>query len=210
MTPVVRATLGGVRRALALALAVLAAVVAGAGCGDTPNGGSDAAPKVPPVRLAGLLPTANGLRDASASRPADALAIQTALADGRAEPSAARKLTDLGLRKGAIRTWTAPGGGHMAVVISEWSNHYAATSVGGDSAELALSLPGAQAWTPTQLASSRGVKVDTPGHELRTISFAVDSTDLFVRAEGPIPETVVIRAMQRMIAALGAGPAPTG
>ena len=119
------------RRALALALAGSPPSSRAPAVGTPRNGGSDAAPKIPPVRLAGLLPTANGLRDASASRPADALAIQTALADGKAEPSAARKLTDLGLRKGAIRTWTAPGGGHMAVVISEWSNHYAATSVGG-------------------------------------------------------------------------------
>jgi hypothetical protein len=196
-----------VRRVLALALAALAALVAG--CASTPNGGSDAGPKVPPARLAALLPTANGLREASPSRAADAGALQAALA-GRADPAAARKLTDLGLQRGAIRTWTAAGGGRMTVVVSVWSDHYAASSVGGDSAELALGTPGARAWTPRQLGASRGVKDDTPGHRLRALSFAVDATDLFVRAEGPIPESVVVRAMQRMVAALGAGEAPKG
>jgi len=205
-----RATLAAVRRAVALPLlaAVVGLVALAAGC-STPQAGSDAPPKVPPARLAALLPTAAGLRDASPSRPADAEAIQAALG-GRADADAARKLTELGLRGGAIRTWTAANGGRMTVVVSEWQNHTAATSVGGDAAELALGAPGAHAWTPREIGASRGVRNDDPGRRLRVISYAVDATDLFVRAEGPIPEQVVIRAMQRMIAALGAGDPPKG
>jgi hypothetical protein len=96
------------------------------------------------------------------------------------------------------------------VVVSEWDDHTAATSVGGDAAELALGEPGARAWTPRELGASRGVRIDDPARRLRVLSVAVDATDLFVRAEGPIPEQVVIRAMQRMVAALGAGDAPKG
>jgi hypothetical protein len=199
-----------VRAALALPLLAVAVglVALVAGC-STPQAGSNAAPKVPPVRLAALLPTAAGLREATASRAADAAAIQAALA-GKADASAARKLTELGLQRGAIRTWTTAKGGRMTVVVSVWDNHTAATSVGGDSAELTLGTSGARAWTPTELGASRGVRNDQRGRQLRTLSYAVDATDLFVRAEGPIPEQVVVRAVQRMVAALGAGEAPKG
>jgi hypothetical protein len=98
----------------------------------------------------------------------------------------------------------------MTVVVSEWGDHFAATSVGGDAAEIPLGTSGAHAWTPTQLGASRGVRIDTPGSRLQTLSYAIDTTDLFVRAEGPIPQAVVIRAVQRMAAALGGGEAPQG
>jgi hypothetical protein len=195
-----------VRRTAAL-LALLALVLAVGGC-NLGGQGQQATRQVAPLTLVRILPTPPGLRQRDPGRSANAAAVQAALA-GRADAPSARNLVDSGLGTAAIRRWSGPRGASLLVVVSDWDDHNAATDVGGDAAELPLGRPGASAWTPTQVAGGRGSRVDAPGRRSRALSYAVDTTELFVRSQGPVPDDVVVRAMQRMIAALGAGEAPS-
>jgi hypothetical protein len=191
-------------RAIIPALAAAALAIVLAGCGSA----SDQGPRpqdVNPARLVSILPTPAGLRLAPPGRPAGAAAIQAALA-GHPDAGAASRFGDLGLQRGSVRRWSGPGGARLVAVVSVWDDHFAATSVGGNSAEIPLGTPGAHAWTPVQIGGSRGSEVGPPGPPSRALSYAVGPTSLFVRSEGPVSEATVVRTMQRLMSALGAGP----
>ena len=195
-------------RALLAPLAALAAALLLAGCnasGDAPEAPHD----VPPLTLVHILPTPNGLTDVESARPASPAVVQATLA-GRPDAPSVKNLEESGLGASAIRRWRGRGGATLTVVVSRWSNHEAATNVGGDAAELPLGSAGAKAWTPDQVPGSRGSKVDPPGPRSRALSYAVGGIELFVRSTGGVPDADVVRTMQRLIAALGAGEPPKG
>jgi hypothetical protein len=197
-----------VSRALLAPLAALAAALLLAGCNAGGNE-QDAPRDVPPLTLVHILPTPNGLTDVGSARAAGPAVVQAALA-GRPDAPSVKNLEESGLGAAAIRRWRGRDGATFTVVVSRWSNHEAATNVGGDAAELPLGSPGATAWTPDQIGGSRGSKVDPPGPRSRALSYAVGYTELFVRSTGGVPDDDVVKTMQRMIAALGAGEPPKG
>jgi hypothetical protein len=198
-----------VRRQLA-ASAVLAGALAAAGCSGIRSDAPGPTHNVPPLTLVRILPTPNGLRETEPARAVGAATIQAWLG-GKTEPAAARKLQELGLKGGAVRAWaTARGTGRLRIVVSQWGDHYAATSVGGDAAEIPLGSPGAHAWTPTAAAGSRGSEVGPPGPPSRAVSYAVGTIDLFVQSEGAVPQAAVVEQLTRMMAALGAASPQSG
>jgi len=185
------------------ASAVIAGALAVAGCSGVRTEAPGPTHNVPPLTLVRILPTPNGLRDSEPPRLADAATIQAWLG-GITEPAATKKLQELGLKGGAVRAWTTGSGGRLRIVVSQWGDHYAATSVGGDAAEIPLGSPGAHAWTPRAAAGSRGSEVGPPGPSSRAVSYAVGDIDLFVQSKGAVSQAVVVRQLTRMMAALGA------
>lgn len=179
-------------RAIPIA-AVLAAVLALAGCNTTEN---TERPAADPARLVRVLPTPDGLSDARLVEDADAAAVQAALS-GRSDAGDAGELAGA-LQEGAVREWAGPGGRELVVVATVWDDHMTAANVTAGAAELPLrEVPGARAWTPRDLSSSRGARAGDADDGLRTLSLAVGPNGLYVRSAG-LPEDVAVTTMRRL------------
>lgn len=205
------ATLGAVSRTLraAAALLLLLALV-GAGCDTTADRENDTS-DVDPVALARVLPTPDGLSDSPPPRAVGVRDLQVALAAGQEDEEGANRLDGLGLRRAAVREWSGPDGARLTVVISVWPDHTVANNVGAGAAELPLGSDGARAWTPREVAGSRGAVVSPPGPPSAGLAFAVGQTSILVRGEGPVGEETVVRTLTRLTRILrGEGEATVG
>jgi hypothetical protein len=172
-----------VTRILPLLVLLVAALSAGCAGGVAPDtSGTD------PVRLAAILPAPKGLRETGAARAIDARGLASVLGGS----GALEAIEGSGLERAAVREWTGPGNARLVVAVSVWSRNEAAQYVNGSAAERELSAPGTAAWTPEALPGSRGVRRDGD-RRLRTLSFALDATGVYVRAEGPVEERAVVR-----------------
>ena len=183
------------RIAAAISLIGLSAIIA-VGCQsarEPETGATD------PVRLARILPTPAGLGLAEAvpAGSADARALARAFGD----PAARGSLEASGLQRGAVREWTGPNGRRLVVAVSVWNGPQAAQLVNAAAAERVLGQPGARAWTPEEVRASRGVL--SPG--VKTLSLAIDQTGTFIRSDGPVPESVLIRLAELVVTTLKAG-----
>jgi hypothetical protein len=152
---------------------------------------------VDPVRIVSALPTPPELRDERAASAVDARTAAGLLGSGEGS-GAGRKLTDNGFLRGATRSWVTPGGGTMEVVVSVWRNRQTASGIGGKAAERALSLPGARAWSPSDLRGVRGAEAPAATPPRRALSRAVVQNGLYVTATGDVPAATVVRAMKRL------------
>lgn len=177
-----------------LIAAMFAALVAG--CGErrvvSPTAGID------PVELVRILPTPDGLTfDPQSSKAATAADVQEALA-GTAKAETAKKFEDeLGYVDGAVRRWRGSNGAALTVVVSRWPRHQTATNVGGGAAEFPIAA-GAQAWTPSDVPGARGSRTSSPNGGSRSLAFAIADLSIFVRGDGAIGDTVVVRALSRL------------
>jgi hypothetical protein len=179
-----------VLRSLAL-LVVLMALLAGCG------GGSLSVPptSIDPVELVKILPTPQGLDQSSDVTTVDAAELQATLA-GVAKSESAKVYEDIGFAGGAMRTWSGPADARVLAVVSRWPDHETATRIGGGAVNQIAEQPGVGAWTPRELASTRGAHSTTPGSgAVRVLSLAVDDLSLLVRSDGPIGDDVIIRTM---------------
>jgi len=174
---------------LALVLAALLSGCAGAQAPDT--SGTD------PVTLASILPTPAGLLETAPARAVGARGLAGVLGGAGALEAIER----FGLERAAVREWAGPQDGRLVVAVSVWGTGEAAQYVNGGAAERELAAPGTAAWTPEGLPGSRGVRRDGVPR-LRALSFAVDATGVYVRAEGPVEEGAVIRTADLLSTAL--------
>jgi len=181
------------------ALAVLLAGLVLAACG--PTGPTEAGgPAARPVELLDVLPSPGDLRGPPAAA-ADAARLQRALT-GPADQELAERLDERGLRSAAVRTWSGPGGQELVTAVSVWGSHLIATGIGADAAGFLLDRSGAEAWTPSEVPGSRGVRVEEGGDAERRLSLSVGPNSLYVRSRGPVPEDTVVTAIRRLTLAL--------
>jgi hypothetical protein len=180
-------------------LALVAVVAALAPTGCTGGTGPDTS-AADPLRLVALLPTPAGMREAAPPHAVGAAEFAVALGG---EPAEAGALADAGLRRAAVREWQGPGGARLLVAVGVWGDPDAARSVAARAAERPLGRPGARAWTPQDVAGSRGAQLDGAGVRLRTLSLRVGETGVYVRSEGPVADAVVVRLATLLATALG-------
>lgn len=169
-----------------IALLVVAALLVG--CGATTL--SIAPTSIDPAGVVKILPTPPGLDQSTAVTTVDAAELQATLA-GVAKAESARVYEEIGFDGGAMRTWSGPGGARVFVVVSRWRDHQTAINVGGGAVQRIAETSGAAAWTPEELAGARGAR----SPEVKVLSFAVADLSLLVRADGPVPDAVLVRTM---------------
>lgn len=183
---------------LTLILTALLAV-SGAGCAVGP----DERPlpsQLDPVEALRALPTPPGLVDVAAARPLDAAGVATELFS---DPSVAGRVTDQGLLRAAVRRWRWSTGGEMVAVVAVWNDRQVARGLSGQAAELLLA-DGGTAWTPGDLAGSRGSFKEGDGGTDRRLARAVVQDALFVRASGGVTAGLVEQAVRRLSLLSGA------
>jgi len=166
-----------------------------AGCGNR----DQAAPtdSVDLVELLHILPTPAGLDQSNDTRAADLATVRSTFAAGLDVPAeAADQYEKLGLRESAIRTWSGPGGARVVILATRWPNRMTAANTGAGAADVLPIREGARPWTPSKLRSARGSRLDEPGRRRSSLSLAVQSVNLFIRAEGPVDEDAVIRTLE--------------
>lgn len=187
-----------------LILLVAALLVGGCGGDETtePLTGVDL------TELVTILPTPKGLDQSTEVASADAGDVQATFA-GRAIPDVASEFEDLGFQEAVIRRWSAPGGADFLIVASRWDDHFTATNVGAGPGQLLLGTTDAQAWTPRALPGARGVRVTTPGREVRILSLAVEDISVFIRAKGPVSDAAVERTLDLAVKRLRSTPTTT-
>jgi hypothetical protein len=179
-------------RVLPLLVLVLAMLSAGCAAGGAPDtSGTD------PVRLAAILPTPAGLRETGPARAVGAHDLAAALGG----TGGTEAIEGLGLKRAAVREWTGAENARLLIAVSVWGGNEAAQYVNGAAAERELAAPGTAAWTPEDLPGSRGARRDG-ARRLRALSFAVDATGVYVRADGPVEERAVIREADLLSTAL--------
>jgi hypothetical protein len=150
-----------------------------------------------PLRLATILPTPAGFSEDGGPQTVDA----SALAAVYGGEGALGAIEGSGLKRAAVREWTGSGGRRLVVAVGVWDAKEGARFVTGGAAEQDLFAEGAEAWTPEEIRASRGVRRngDRP---LRVLSFAIDTTGVYVRADGPKGEKAVIRAADLLATAI--------
>lgn len=176
-----------------LACLALAAVVV-AGCADRQAPDTS---DVDPLRLASILPTPKGLSESGGPREVDAAGLAAAYGG----KGALEAIQGSGLKRAAVREWTDADGRSMVVAVGVWNAGEGARYVTGGAAEQELFSDGASAWTPEEIRASRGVRRDGV-QPFRALSFAIDTTGVYVRADGPASETAVIRAADLLATAI--------
>lgn len=178
---------------IAGALIVIALVTA-TGCADTqPPDTSD----IDPLRLATVLPTPAGFAEAGGPRAVDAPMLASVYGGDGTLGAIERS----GFKRAAVREWTGSGGRRLVVAVGVWDSREGARFVTGGAAEQHLFAEGAAAWTPKEIRASRGVRRDGD-RPLRVLSFAIDTTGVYVRADGPGSEKAVIRAADLLVTAI--------
>lgn len=187
----------------ALALLVLAAAAALGGCQVGPNE-QPAPSKVDPVTLLHALPTPAGFRDDGPARVVDAAGAGTMLL-GESAGTAAKTLPQDGFERAAARTWTAPDGARLTAVVVIWGDPQTAVSAVGYAAERLLSLPGAQAWTPSQIRGARGARALAASPPEQALSAAIEQNGLFARATGDVSSNALVVMIKRMALLAGGG-----
>ena len=175
------------------ALLVLPTLLVGCGSGSV----SPPRTNIDPVATLEIQPTPAGLDQSKDVEPLDVTAFQETLA-GVAKADAAESYRAIGFYDAAIRRWSGPGGARVIMVISRWPDHQKATNVGGGAVNVVQESPGTGGWTPSELGGTRGARrTDDP--QVRIIADAVADVSVIVRADGPVTDAVVIRAMQLVI-----------
>lgn len=183
-------------RLFALITAVLCVVVVAslAGCADSrPPDTSD----IDPLRLVTILPTPAGFSEDGGPRSVDEPELAAAYGGAQALDA----VEGSGLKRAAVREWTGPGGGRMVVAVGVWDSKEGARFVSGGAAEQERSTDGASAWTPEEIRASRGLRRDGD-RPLRVLSFAIDTTGVYVRVDGAEGEKAVIRAADLLATAI--------
>lgn len=170
------------------------ALVGLSGCADSrPPDTSD----IDPLRLATILPTPAGFTEAGGPRTVDERSLAAVYGGERALDA----VEGSGLKRAAVREWTGTGERRMVVAVGVWDSKEGARFVTGGAAEQDLFAEGAEAWTPEEIRASRGVRRGG-GRPLRVLSFAIDTTGVYVRADGANGEKAVIRAADLLATAI--------
>lgn len=183
-------------RLLPLLIAIAAATSAAlaSGCADAQAPDTS---RVDPVRMATILPTPAGFTEGDPARALDADGLAAVLGG----TGALDAIEGSGLKRAAVRAWTGPGGRRLSVAVGVWHTDDGARYVTGAAAERELSSAGAAAWTPEEIRASRGMRRGG-GRPVRTLSFAVGTAGVYLRADGPVPEAAVIRTADLLATAL--------
>lgn len=176
-----------------LSLLVLPTLLVGCGSGSV----SPPRTNIDPVAVLTIQPTPAGLDQSKDVAPLDVAAFQETLA-GVAKADAAQSYKDIGFYDAAIRRWTGAGGARVIMVISRWPDHQVATNVGGGAVNVVQELDGAGAWTPSALGGTRGAR-RPDGPQIRILADAIADVSVIVRADGPVTDSAIIRAMQLAI-----------
>lgn len=168
-----------------------AAALAVSGCAA----GVDAqrAREADPVFVVRILPTRPGLIPLGPTRTIDRAAYARAVL-GHDDPALTANLAEAGLQRAAVREWTGPGGARLVAVAGLWDDGSAAVALNGEAAENDVPGPDATPWTPSDFGGSRGAR--SPRE--RALSMVVGKASLFVRAEGPVTDAMVIRTIDLM------------
>lgn len=179
---------------LLIAIATAASASLASGCADAQAPDTS---RIDPVRMATILPTPAGFTEGDPARALDAEGLAAALGGAGALDA----IEGSGLRRAAVREWTGPDGRRLSVTVGVWHTDDGARYVTGGAAERELSSAGAAAWTPEEIRASRGVRRDGD-RPVRTLSFAIGTAGVYLRADGPVAEATVIRTADLLVTAL--------
>lgn len=175
---------------------IVCACLALAACGPAgPN--ESKGPPARPTYVLHTLPVPSGLRDGVAERTATPAEVLTALLPQPPVEAEVRRATGAGLGESAIRTFTAPGGGRMAAVVTVWPSNLVAANFARQVVQMRLDA-GGSAWTPKDVPGGQGARLDG-GRRERILVKAVGPNTLFVVASGPVPDDAVEVTVRRMV-----------
>lgn len=146
-----------------------------------------------PAFVVRILPTRPGLSPVGRERALDRAAYTRAVL-GHDDPVLTARLAEAGLTRAAVREWTGPHGARLVAVAGLWDDGAAAVALGGEAAEADVGGPDATPWTPSGFGGARGAR----SPRARALSVVVGKTSLFLRAEGPVTDAMVIRTMNLM------------
>jgi hypothetical protein len=176
-----------------LVLLALPTVLVGCGSGSV----SPPRTNIDPAKTLAIQPTPAGLDQSNDVESLDVAGFQATLA-GVAKADVAASYKSLGFYDAAIRRWSGPRGARVIMVISRWPDHQKATNVGGGAVNVVLDAAGAEGWTPSEIGGTRGARrTDDP--QVRILADAIADVSLIVRADGPVTDAAIIRAMQLAI-----------
>jgi hypothetical protein len=177
-------------------LSISAVVLLGCGSGSLEQPPTD----IDLSRVLTILPTPKGLDQSTVVRSADVATVQATFA-GVAKAESVAVYKSLGFKDAAIREWSGDDGAHVLAIISRWPDRQKATNVGAGPVNLLLDTSNAAAWTPQELAGTRGARLTVPGKpNVKILAFAVAEVSLVVRGDGPVSDAAMIRTMELLIA----------
>ncbi|MSO44123.1 MAG: hypothetical protein EXQ74_02250 [Thermoleophilia bacterium] len=144
-----------------------------------------------PAFVMRVLPTRPGLTPTGPERTIGIAEYPRAVL-GRDDPALTAGLPGAGFRSAATRDWTGPNGALLSATAALWDDGTAAGSLGGAAARAVV--PNGDAWTPAGYGGAQGYRAANA----RALSVIVGRVSLFVRTEGPVDDSAVLRTIDLM------------